>query len=272
MSDIELVTSSTRRESMPRVRREFTIEPSLFPFIMPLLDQAVADGELDLAHKASEYFYSKHEGSYSQELFQVGLLDISLPFQQWMKDPNYNLTQQQRMHAYEMAVNLSGLAIEYAGLHSSNEKRAMARGIVSEALFYAGTTRLMASSPHIPLVVIPAPLWMDKSTAGAKKRDGIDFITYYHDTVIPIQIKSSRGVAGKPYRDEILTIYMKDFTYDEDWDLSSLQSVLQSEVQAKEPSMEAQSFQEKLFAKIDEHATSKRELLLGNENVLLTKG
>jgi hypothetical protein len=36
--------------------------------------------------------------------------------------------------------------------------------------------------------------------------------------------------------------------------------------------MEAQSFQEKLFAKIDEHATSKRELLLGNENVLLTKG
>ena len=267
MSRAEIHSPLSRKESAPRTVREFRLDSTPFPFLLPFLDQAISDGKFDLARSACEYFYSKHEGSYSNELFQVGLLDISLPFQQWIQDPHYNLAQEQRTYSYETAVNLYNLAIEHLDLR---QDRAAARGIVGETFFYAGATRLIASSPDIPLAIVPAPLWMDASTPGAKERDGVDFITYYQDMIIPTQIKASRVSQGRAYREEILVLYMRDFTSEQDWDLSLLQSVLLQEVETREPSTKAQSFQDKLFAKIDEHAMSKRDLLLSDENILFT--
>ena len=243
----------SRREQ--RLLSPFTPERdrSLQPFTRQYLDELIEDKAFDLAEQVSEHYFGRHEGILPDDLFSVAMQYISLPYRRWMHDESAAPTDEQRTKAYETSANLTMLARNQYKREFPPIKD-ITKGAASEALFFTAANRLMASSPHIPLIVVPAPLRMDDSTTSKPGiRDGVDFLIYYQDFIIPTQIKTRPGPKATGYRPEILVITMTDLAPSGDIEFEQLYDAYAQEISEKQPNDIANNIQARLYNKIDRH-------------------
>lgn len=259
---------SPRRER--RISNVPKLERSRPPqsYMRGYLDSLVRDGEFDLAHDTVEYYFRNHEGTVSDQLFSVAMQSISLPYHRWMRSEQHMLTGEQRQYAYRTSVNLATLALEYHGTSSATAQKIRTRGIASETLFYVAATRLMSAGNNLPLVITPAPLSMDASSSRhGVAREGVDFIAYYHDFTVPIQVKTT-SKREQGYRPEILVIALDQIAAPEDHTHTQLLESYQREVKDETPHRTACNAQDRLYNKLQQHVATQEGALL-RDNIAL---
>ncbi len=243
------------------------------------IDELCGTGEFKAAEKLCESYFALHEGAVSKDLFTIAQTYTSLPYQEWMFDEDKQPTPKRRQAIYDQSVHLASIAresLERASKSpSQNKDYSYLAGSLSETLFYATAARMMAAETDVPLVIVPAPSWLDSSSHASlvqKKRDGVDFIAYYYDLVIPIQVKTRITNATKSYREEILVVGIDQLMpAGHNNPANKLCDAFAEEVATHTPNNSAIDAQNRLFARIEDHALTHDERLRKDNIALLRR-